>query len=89
MLAVVLLSAPCVSSAAVDQGETVPCDGVLISAKRAAEAIACKREVELRKTFECDPCPACPEPEPSRSVQIASASFVTGLVFGLLLFFSR
>jgi len=89
MLAVVLLSAPCVSSAAVDQGETVPCDGVLISAKRAKEAIACKREVELRKTFECDPCPACPEPAPDRTVQIASASFVTGLIFGLLLFFSR
>ena len=89
MLAVVLLSAPCVSSAAVDQGDTVPCDGVLISAKRAREAVACKREVELRKTFECDPCPACPQPKPSRSVQIASASFVTGLVFGLLLFFSR
>ena len=89
MLAVVLLSAPCVSSAAVDQGETVPCDGVLISAKRAKEAIACKREVELRKTFECDPCPACPEPPQDSSVQIASASFVTGLVFGLLLFFSR
>ena len=89
MLAVVLLASPCVSSAAVDEGDTVPCDGVLISAKRAREAIACKREVELRKTFECDPCPACPEPEPSRSVQIASASFVTGLIFGLLLFFSR
>tara|TARA_R100000664_G_C2645838_1_gene68691 strand:- start:133 stop:402 length:270 start_codon:yes stop_codon:yes gene_type:complete len=89
VLAAVLLAAPCVTSAAVDQGDTVPCDGVLISAKRAREAIACKREVELRKTFECDPCPACPEPAPDRTVQIASASFVTGLVFGLLLFFSR
>lgn len=89
MLTVALLSAPCVSSSALDQGKPAPCDGVLISAERAKEAIACKRELELRKTFECDPCPACPEPEPSRSVQIASASFVTGLVFGLLLFFAR
>lgn len=89
MLAAVVLAAPCVTSAAVDQGDTVPCDGVLISAKRAKEAIACKREVNLRRTFECEPCPACPDPKPSRSVEIASASFVTGLIFGLLLFFSR
>ncbi len=84
-----ILAAPCIASAAIDQGQKAECDGVLISAQRAKEAVACKRELNLRRTFECDPCPACPEPKPSRSVEIASASFVTGLVFGLLLFFSR
>ncbi len=89
MLAAIVMAAPCVASAAIDQGETANCDGVLISVKRAKEAIACAREVELRKTFECAPCPACPDPPQDRSVQIASASFVTGLVFGLLLLFVR
>ena len=89
MLIAAIIAAPCVQSTPVDAGEPAPCDGILISIERAKAAIACKREVELRKTFECEPCPACPKPTKDRSVEIASASFVSGLVLGLLLFFAR
>jgi hypothetical protein len=86
---VLILSAPCVVSQAVDQGQPAPCDGVLISAERAREAVADKREVNLRRTFECDPCPACPESPPDRTREVASASFFAGFVLGLLLLFVR
>jgi hypothetical protein len=84
-----ILAAPCVASAAIDQGEKAKCDGILISAQRAKEAIACEREVEIRKTFECDPCPACPECDHQPVMQIATASFFSGFVLGLLLLFVR
>jgi hypothetical protein len=89
MLGAVFFAAQCAQSTPIDQGKPSPCDGIVISVERAKKAIACEREVELRKTFECAPCPACPDPPQDRSVEIASASFVTGLVFGLLLFFAR
>lgn len=85
----VLLAAPCVSSAPIDKGNVAPCDGVLISAARARQAIADKREVNILRTFDCDPCPACPDPPKDDSVKIASASFATGFVLGLLLLVMR
>jgi len=86
---VLILPAPCIASQAVDQGQPAPCDGVLISTERARQAVADKREVNLRRTFECDPCPACPEPPPDRTKEVASASFFAGFVLGLLLLFVR
>tara|TARA_R100000664_G_C2705506_1_gene104284 strand:+ start:549 stop:809 length:261 start_codon:yes stop_codon:yes gene_type:complete len=84
-----IFAVPCVASAALDQGEKAQCDGILISAQRAKEAVACKREVELRKTFECAPCSACPECKKTETMTIATASFFSGFVLGLLLFFVR
>ena len=46
-------------------------------------------EVELRKTFECAPCPSCPEPKKDETVAIATASFFAGFVLGLTLFLVR
>jgi hypothetical protein len=84
-----IIAAPCVASAALDQGQKAECDGILISAQRAKEAVACAREVELRKTFECAPCPACPECDKPETMQIATASFFSGFVLGLLLLLVR
>jgi len=81
-----IFAAPWIASAAIDQGQKAHCDGVLISAQRAKEAVACKRELNLRRTFECQPCPDLPE---DRTTQIASASFAAGLVLGLLLLLVR
>jgi hypothetical protein len=85
----ILMAAPCVVSAPLDAGQRAECDGILISAKRAQEAVACKRELDLRRTFECDPCPDCPEPKPCEQMQIATASFFSGFVLGLLLLLVR
>jgi len=89
MLAVVIMAAPCVSSSALDEGKLAPCDGVLISAKRARQAIADQKELELRKTFECAPCPPCQEPKKDDAFSVATASFFSGFVLGLLLFLVR
>jgi hypothetical protein len=86
---VLILPAPCVASQVVDQGYPAPCDGVLISAERARQAVADKREVNLRRTFECDPCPACPELPPCKTSEVASASFFAGFVLGLMLLLVR
>jgi hypothetical protein len=51
MLVAAIIAAPCVQSTPVDAGKPAPCDGILISIERAKAAIACKREVELRKTL--------------------------------------
>ena len=83
----IMLLAPCVASAPLDAGKRAACDGILISAERAKSAIKCKREVDLLRTFECDPCPDCPEPVPY--MQVATASFFSGFVLGLLLFLVR
>lgn len=84
-----ILLAPCVVSAPLDGGTKAPCDGILISAQRAREAITCKRELKLRRAFRCDPCPACPEPEPCQTATTVAASFLSGFVLGLLLFLVR
>lgn len=84
------LAAPCVASAPLDAGQTAACDGVLISAARARRAVADAREVELRRQHECPAVPACPEPPTVDShVTVATASFFTGFVLGLLLFLAR
>tara|TARA_R100000664_G_scaffold30464_1_gene43063 strand:- start:7730 stop:7990 length:261 start_codon:yes stop_codon:yes gene_type:complete len=82
-----ILAVPCVVSVALDEGQKAKCDGILISAEKAKEAVACKRELNIRRTFECDPCPACPESKQQPTLTIASASFFSGLVLGILLFF--
>jgi len=89
VLALALLAAPCVSSAPLDAGQVAECDGVLISAARARQAVADKREVNILRTFDCDPCPDCPDLPKDDSVKIASASFVSGFVLGLLLLVMR
>ena len=89
MLGAVFLAAQCAQSTPIDQGKPAPCDGIVISVERAKKAIACEREVELRKTFECAPCPSCPTPPKDRSIEYATASFLSGFVLGLLLFLVR
>jgi len=89
MLALLVMASPCVQSTPIDQGKPSPCDGIVISVERAKKAIACEREVELRKTFECAPCPSCPTPPEDRSIEYATASFLSGFVLGLLLFLVR
>ena len=84
-----IVAIPCVVSSAINEGEKAECDGLLISAQRAKEAVACKRELDFRRTFECDPCPKCPECPESETMKIATASFFSGFVLGLLLFFAR
>lgn len=86
MLAAIIMAAPCTASAPIDAGKVAPCDGVLISATRAQQAIADKREVNLRRTFECAPCPDCPKDDGMRT---AAASFFSGFVLGLLLILVR
>ncbi len=85
----IALLTSCTISQPIDRGQPAPCDGVLISAERAKQAVADKREVELRKTFECAPCPSCPEPKKDETVAIATASFFAGFVLGLTLFLVR
>ena len=84
-----ILSAPCVVSVALDQGQKAKCDGILISAERAKSAVACKRELEIRRDFKCEPCPSCPDCKQPPMAKIASASFLSGFVLGLLLFLVR
>ena len=84
-----LLAAPCVSSAPLDSGQVAACDGVLVSAARARQAVADSREVNILRTYECDPCPECPAPPKDETVVVASASFLAGVVFGLLLLVMR
>ena len=84
-----IFAAPCVASAALDQGQKAQCDGILIRAQRAKDAVACKRELNLRRTFECEPCPACPECEQPQTMKMVTASFFSGFVLGLLLFLVR
>lgn len=87
--AAMIIAAPCSASAPIDEGQAAPCSGFIISTERAKEAISCKRELNLRKTFECDPCPACPNPQKDETVAIATASFFSGFVLGLLLLVIR
>ena len=84
-----IIAAPWVASSAINEGDKAACDGLLISAQRAKEAVACKRELDVLRTFECDPCPECPECPESETIKIASASFFSGFVLGLLLFLMR
>ena len=85
----IALLTSCTISQPLDRGQPAPCDGVLISTERAKQAVADKREVELRKTFECAPCPSCPEPKKDETVAIATASFFAGFILGLTLFLVR
>ena len=84
-----ILAVPCVASSAINQGQKAACDGILISAQRAKAAVACKRELNILRTFECDPCPAGPDCPKSETMKIATASFLSGFVLGLLLFLVR
>ena len=85
-----LLAAPCAASVPLDAGQRAGCDGVLISADRAKRAVADAREVKIRRQHACPACPACPEPQSVEGeIATASASFVAGLLLGLLLVFVR
>lgn len=84
-----VLAVPCVVSVAIDEGERAKCDGLLISAERAKAAVACKRELEIRRREKCAPCPTCPACKQPPTMEIATASFASGFLLGLLLFLVR
>ncbi len=89
LIVAMLIAAPCSSSAPIDEGKPAPCSGLLISVERAKAAIVCKRSLAVLSEHRYEACLPCPKTDDAEMIKIASASFFTGFILGLLLLVVR
>ena len=84
-LLTVFLMTPCDLALPLDIGRPAPCDGILVSADTAREALKNIEELKVRRAFscpECPPCAACPEAPRTNVLNWTLGGVLAGAILG-------